>query len=236
MAVLSIQVDNIDQDVEIVDLEEKLAKLQHTIDQFQSVNHNNVLKNIGDTQYKEDNSRIKEATQQQTNHVLDDLEWAQSYDSIYRVLNIESYIDGNSLQLPTRDDIQMGERELNSIQAKVDHLLPPRIETLDEMISNLIDGGTNFIQQRESTSGTSKYSIAISNSIFPTRQSPSPTPRNQDSLRRPPIRLLPHTVNNYIPKSNDPLDVEVARIVNACPVKIKVTLVEGAKTLSLPNS
>ncbi|CAG8772788.1 1929_t:CDS:1, partial [Ambispora leptoticha] len=65
-----------------------------------------------------------------------------------RVLNIDSYIDGNSIQLPTRDDIQMGERELNSIQAEVDHLLQPRIETLDEMISNLIDGGANFIQQR----------------------------------------------------------------------------------------
>ncbi|CAG8546344.1 4252_t:CDS:2, partial [Ambispora leptoticha] len=72
MAVLSIQVDNIDQDVEIADLEEKIAKFQHTVDQFQNVSHNNVLKNIGDTQYNEDNSRIKEATQQRTNRVLDD--------------------------------------------------------------------------------------------------------------------------------------------------------------------
>ncbi|CAJ0751707.1 9314_t:CDS:1, partial [Entrophospora sp. SA101] len=43
----------------------------------------------------------------------------------------------------------------------------------------------------------------------------------------PQIRLVPHTVNNYIPDVKDPLDVEVARIVNSCPVKIKVTMVEG---------
>ncbi|CAG8574432.1 112_t:CDS:2, partial [Racocetra fulgida] len=61
----------------------------------------------------------------------------------------------------------------------------------------------------------------------PTRLSPSPTPGTPGSPRRPPIRLLPHSVNNYIPDPKDQLDVEVARIVNACPVKIKVSMVEG---------
>ncbi|CAG8779424.1 13303_t:CDS:1, partial [Ambispora leptoticha] len=59
---------------------------------------------------------------------------------------------------------------------------------------------------------SSRNGIRNTRIASPTRQSPSPTPGNQGSLRRPPIRLLPHTVNNYIPKSNDPLDVEVARI------------------------
>ncbi|CAG8463677.1 9995_t:CDS:2 [Diversispora eburnea] len=61
----------------------------------------------------------------------------------------------------------------------------------------------------------------------PTRFTPSPTPGVPGSPRRPPIRLLPHSVNNYIPDPNDDLDVEVARIVNACPVKISVSMVEG---------
>ena len=64
-------------------------------------------------------------------------------------------------------------------------------------------------------------------SATPTRLTPSPTPGSPGSPRRPPIRLLPHNVNNYIPNPEDQLDVEVARIVNACPVKIKVSMVEG---------
>ena len=66
-------------------------------------------------------------------------------------------------------------------------------------------------------------------SATPTRLTPSPTPDSPVSQRRPPIRLLPHTHNdnNYIPDPKDQLDVAVARIVNACPEKIKVSKVEG---------
>ncbi|CAJ0760258.1 14546_t:CDS:1, partial [Entrophospora sp. SA101] len=39
-------------------------------------------------------------------------------------------------------------------------------------------------------------------------------------------RLSPHIVNNYLPDPKVQLDVEVARIVNASPVKIKVSVVE----------
>ncbi|CAG8474256.1 9863_t:CDS:2 [Ambispora gerdemannii] len=433
MAVLNIQVDVTDQEVEIADLEEKIADFQHTVDKFQNLS-NNLLKHIDDTPYKEDNSRIKEASQQRTNRVLDDWnglkammtsvrsslnasrenqEVSRTIKDILmaigqvreRVFNIESYITGgDSIQIPTRDDVESGERELGSIQAEIDHILQPRIDGLDVMISNLTDGGANFIQQRAGIAesltnlasaienkknqlrkaqklaffGTkademnalmsslldvvddnaplsslqmvelqsrkieldTKYNYyrprieekfkdtkrasepfkddwrveerlsnlseqwkeldaeakarkeelqrllsgrknrdrsgsiptirpyspvtRVRNSITPknsnsslrnnrspsprssritsytnpqparngtrnprisspTRQSPSPT----SGTRRPPIRLLPHTVNNYIPKSDDPLDVEVARIVNTCPVKIKVTLVEG---------
>ncbi|CAH1758316.1 9901_t:CDS:10 [Entrophospora sp. SA101] len=65
--------------------------------------------------------------------------------------------------------------------------------------------------------------------LTPNRSTPSPnqTPGSPGSPRRPQIRLVPHTVNNYIPDVKDPLDVEVARIVNSCPVKIKVSMVEG---------
>src|SRR2546421_675793 len=45
--------------------------------------------------------------------------------------------------------------------------------------------------------------------------------------RPPPIRLLPRTVNNYVPDPKDPLDVEVSSIVNSCPLIIKVTRVDG---------
>ncbi|KAJ3099255.1 Serine/threonine-protein phosphatase 2A activator 2 [Phlyctochytrium planicorne] len=48
------------------------------------------------------------------------------------------------------------------------------------------------------------------------RLSPNPSPsRNQ-------IKIMLPTPNNYVPNPNDPLDVEVARVVNACPLRIKV--------------
>ncbi|KAK9727683.1 hypothetical protein K7432_001617 [Basidiobolus ranarum] len=38
-----------------------------------------------------------------------------------------------------------------------------------------------------------------------------------------PKRLVPTSPNNYIPDPKDPLDVEVARIVNCCPLRITIT-------------
>src|SRR6185369_7224942 len=63
-----------------------------------------------------------------------------------RVLNVESY--ESNLQIPTKDDIEIGRKALDEIQAEIDQILQPRIETLDDMINNLTDGGANFVQQR----------------------------------------------------------------------------------------
>ncbi|CAJ0638298.1 13627_t:CDS:2 [Entrophospora sp. SA101] len=58
------------------------------------------------------------------------------------------------------------------------------------------------------------------------RLTPSPTSGLLGSPKKPATRLSPHIVNNYLPDPKVQLDVEVARIVNASPVKIKVSVVE----------
>ncbi|UZO26371.1 uncharacterized protein OCT59_018602 [Rhizophagus irregularis] len=373
-------------------------------------------------QPEETNPKIKDAIQIRTNRVLEDWyglkdllahlrtslnaskesqEVSRAIKDILvainqvkeRVLNIESFITGEGVpRLPTKDDVEGGELELNEIQAEVDHILGPRIESLDEMINNLTENDSGYVQQRHGIAealtnlaniidtkrtqlreahnlalfGTkademnalmssllevvdiatttmdgsplssldkielqsrsieleTKYdyycpkihqkfdeckrlaeplkedwrvedrlgilkeqwselidvanakkeelkrllsgqvpktrhsrsnsqlisarrrgvvspgvspsrnplyrpSTSRNTSKTPTRLTPSPTPGSPGSPRRPPIRLLPHNVNNYVPNPNDQLDVEVARIVNACPVKIKVSMVEG---------
>ncbi|GBB87895.1 hypothetical protein RclHR1_01440010 [Rhizophagus clarus] len=373
-------------------------------------------------QPEETNPKIKDAIQIRTNRVLEDWyvlkdllahlrtslnaskeaqEVSRAIKDILvainqvkeRVLNIESFITGEGVpRLPTKDDVEGGELELNEIQAEVDHILGPRIEALDEMINNLTENDSGYVQQRHGIAealtnlasiidtkrtqlreahnlalfGTkademnalmssllevvdiatstmdgsplsslekielqsrsieleTKYdyyfpkiqqkfdeckhlaeplkedwrvedrlgilkeqwselidvanakkeelkrllsgqvpktrhsrsnsqiisarrkgvispgvspsrnhlyrpSTSRNTSKTPTRLTPSPTPGSPGSPRRPPIRLLPHNVNNYVPDPNDQLDVEVARIVNACPVKIKVSMVEG---------
>nr|CAG8447295.1 7339_t:CDS:2 [Entrophospora candida] len=66
-----------------------------------------------------------------------------------RVLNIESFfIDEGVPKLPTKDDVENNLRELDEIQAEVDHILGPRIEALDESINNLPEHETSFVQQR----------------------------------------------------------------------------------------
>ncbi|CAH1756377.1 8969_t:CDS:2 [Entrophospora sp. SA101] len=66
-----------------------------------------------------------------------------------RVLNIESFfIDEGVPKLPTKDDVENNLRELDEIQAEVDHILGPRIEALDENINNLPEHETSFVQQR----------------------------------------------------------------------------------------
>ncbi|CAG8534567.1 11296_t:CDS:2 [Funneliformis caledonium] len=375
-------------------------------------------------QPEETNPKIKDSIQTRTNRVLEDwyglidllanlrtslnaskesLEVSRSIKEILvaigqvkeRVLNIESFITGEGIpRLPTKDDIEGGDRELDEIQAEIDHILGPRIESLDEMINNVTENDSGYIQQRHGIAealtnlasiidnkrnqlrdahnmalfGTkadvmnalmssllevvdlatttmdgsplsslkiidlqrrsieleSKYNyyyprinqqleecsrladplrddwrvhdrlnilkeqwaelIEVANAKkeelhqlllgekqpktrhtrshsqiitgrkrgvvspggvspsrnpmyrpsstsriaqIPSRLSPSPTPGSPGSPRRPPIRLIPHNVNNYVPDPKDQLDVEVARIVNACPVKIKVSMVEG---------
>jgi hypothetical protein len=402
-------------------------------------------------QPEEINPKIKDSIQTRTNRVLEDWyglkdllahlrtslnaskeaqEVSRAIKDIFvaigqvkeRVLNIESFITGEGVpRLPTKDDVEGGERELDEIQAEVDHILGPRIEALDEMINNLTENDSGYVQQRHGiaealtnlasiidtkrtqlreahnlalfgtkademnalmssllevvdlattvTDGSPLSSLPIielqarsieletkydyyrpkihqkfdeckrlaeplkedwrvedrlgilkeqwselidvanakkdelkrllsgqtpktrhsrSNSQImsgtkfsssrnalttktslsslrspspsfsyvqvrrrgvvspgvspsrnpmyrpsrtasatPTRLTPSPTPGSPGSPRRPPIRLLPHNVNNYIPDPKDQLDVEVARIVNACPVKIKVSMVDG---------
>ncbi|RIA94458.1 hypothetical protein C1645_873410 [Glomus cerebriforme] len=375
-------------------------------------------------QPQETNPKIKDSIQTRTNRVLEDWyglkdllahlrtslnaskesqEVSRAIKDIFvaisqvkeRVLNIESFITGEGVpRLPTKDDVEGGERELDEIQAEVDHILGPRIESLDEKINNLTESDSGYIQQRRGIAealtnladiidtkrtqlreahnlalfGTkademnalmssllevvdiatstmdgsplsslemielqsrsieleTKYDyycpkihqkfdeckrlaeplkedwrvedrlgilkeqwselIDVANakkdelkqllsgqkpttktrhgrsnsqisqarrrgvvspgvspsrnpmyrpstsrnaSQTPTRLTPSPTPGSPGSPRRPPIRLLPHNVNNYVPDPRDLLDVEVARIVNACPVKIKVSMVEG---------
>ncbi|CAG8528542.1 7940_t:CDS:2 [Paraglomus brasilianum] len=468
-AVLDIQVDVTDQELEIADLEEKVARFQPTVDTFVEMARNALVPeadsaDIDVPQPEESNPKIKDAVQQRTDRVLDD--WNALKDLLTtvrkslnasrenqevsraikdilmaigqvkeRVLNIESYITGETvIRLPTKEDIDNGERELDEIQAEIDHILQPRIEALDEMLSNLTENATGYLQQRAGiaealtnlaniidskrnqlreanrlsifgtkademeamissllevidaastatdnnlaalpktelqtrlieletkyqyyepkisqelenirimaeaikddwrveerlgtlteqwaelkalantkkdelkrllsgqkraaqpstrqrraasnpSSGTapsnspvrtvttrpssrltprsSTSSLRTARSPSPAssrltkrsvvspngspsrhnvnyrsrlaspsstpRQTPSPTPGAPGTPRRPPIRLLPHSINNYVPDPNDQLDVEVARIVNACPVKIKVSMVE----------
>ncbi|CAG8480623.1 2868_t:CDS:2 [Paraglomus occultum] len=469
-AVLDVQVDVTDQELEIADLEEKVARFQPTVDAFVEMARKVLVPEadsaeIDVPQPEESNPKIKDAVQQRTDRVLDD--WNALKDLLTtvrkslnaskenqevsraikeiltaigqvkeRVLNIESYTGDSVLRLPTKEDLDNGERELDEIQAEVDHILLPRIEALDEMLSNLTENATGYLQQRAgiaesltglancidnkrnllreatrlaifgtkademeamissllevidmattadddlatlpptelksrlieldtkyqyyepkisqelenirimaegikddwrveerlgalteqwaelkalantkkdelkrllngqkralqpptrqrraasnpSSSGTTPTNSSVrtvtarpssrssaltprsSTSSLRTARSPSPassrvtkrsvvsptgsprpvnsyrragsrlaspssTPRQTPSptpgaSRRPPIRLLPHSVNNYVPDPNDQLDVEVARIVNACPVKIKVSMVE----------
>ncbi|CAG8440141.1 12117_t:CDS:2 [Acaulospora colombiana] len=394
---------------------------------------------ITDPQPEESNPMIKESVQARSYHVIDDwnglkellnhlrisLDASKEKQEILRtikdiqnaieqvkerVLNIESFITGEGVPgLPTMDDVNNGERELDEIQAEVDHILAPRIDDLDDMLSNLTDRDASYIQQRAviaklltsladsienkrsqlkeaqklarfgtkademsalmrsllevvdiatSTTDTpleflpvielqsrsieleTKYEyyqpkidqkfleaqqmaepmkddwrvedrlgilreqwnelneVALAkkedlkrllsgqkisrtrhgrsnsqiitgskafSSIKSSRSSTRPPSRNTltpktsssslrtgryrtpgsrpgsetptgrtpspggtpGSPRRPPIRLLPHSVNHYVPDPDNQLDVEVARIVNACPVKIKVSMVEG---------
>ncbi|CAG8461490.1 17795_t:CDS:2 [Acaulospora morrowiae] len=444
-AVLSIQVDTLDKEMEICDLEEKVDGFQNIIDAFKE-NHDRVLKpeaesaGINEPQPEESNPMIKESVQSRTNRVLEDwnglkellahlrtsLNASKEKQEVLRaikeiqnaieqvkerVLNIESYITGEGTPgLPTIDDVNLGERELDEIQAEIDHILGPRIDDLDDMINNLTERDASYIQQRaviaklltsladsinnkrsqlkeaqklaifgtkademsalmrsllevvdiatsttdtplellpvielqsrsieletkyeyyqpkidqkyleaqrvaeplkddwrvedrlgilkeqwnelnevalakkedlkrllsgqrisrtrhgrsnsqiltgsrafspirsirsstrppsrntltpktsSSSLRTGRYRTADSrpSSKTPTGRTPSPNIGTPGSPRRPPIRLLPHSVNNYVPDPDDQLDVEVARIVNACPVKIKVSMVEG---------
>ncbi|CAG8781320.1 21529_t:CDS:2 [Gigaspora margarita] len=43
------------------------------------------------------------------------------------------------------------------------------------------------------------------------------------------LRLLPSSVNNYIPNPDDQLDVELAKIINHCHKRIKVSMIESGK-------
>ncbi|CAG8452989.1 7218_t:CDS:2, partial [Scutellospora calospora] len=368
---------------------------------------------IDEPQPEESNPEIKESVQTRTNRILEEWyglkdqlaklrsslnaskeaqEVSRAIKEIFtaiarareRAFNVESFSTGEGVpRLPTRDDVIDGEAELDEIQAEVDEILTPKIDTLDAMINNLTENDKGYVQQRagiaealtnlqnlidnkraqlkeaeklakfgtkademnalmasllevvdvttttmddsplsslqpselqsrlieldtkykyyhpnivqkltdaelaaeslkddwrvndrldilidqwnelnevalakkdelsrllsgqkpktrhmrsnssglsgraspRSTFRSSATSRAASRT--PTRLSPSPTPGTPGSPRRPPIRLLPHSVNNYVPDPKDQLDVEVARIVNACPVKIKVSMVEG---------
>ncbi|CAI2161779.1 7392_t:CDS:2 [Funneliformis geosporum] len=445
MAVLNIQTATIEQENEIVNLEEKVEKFQSFIDDFKNSEADSAEI---DAPQEETNPKFKDCIRTRTNRVLEDwyglkdllanlrtslnaskesLEVSRTIKEILvaigqvkeRVLNIESFITGEGIpRLPTKDDIEGGELELDEIQAEIDHILGTRIISLDEMINNLTENDSGYVQQRHGIAealtnlasiidnkrnqltdahnlalfGTkadamnalmssllevvdlatttmdgspisllsiielqsrkieleSKYNyyyprinqqleecsrladplrddwrvhdrlnilkeqwtelIEVANAkkeellqllvgekpktrharshsqiisgtkIFfihdrhnhhhahllspfsrvqgrkrgvvspgvspsrnpmyrpsstsriaqtPSRLSPSPTPGSPGSPRRPPIRLIPHNINNYVPDPKDQLDVEVARIVNACPVKIKVSMVEG---------
>ncbi|CAH1758273.1 9978_t:CDS:2 [Entrophospora sp. SA101] len=435
MAVLNIQAGALDQEREINELEEKAMKFQSTDGSIDRLNN---VKLQRQQRLIEVEPKIKDAVEARTNKVLDDWcmltdllgnlrsslnaskeaqEVSRAIKDILvsigqvkeRVLNVESFFIGEGVpRLPTKDDVENNLKELDEIQVEVDHILGLRIESLDEMIGNLLENETSFVQQRSGiaealtnlagivynkrsqlheaeklaifgskademnalmssllelvdittktddgsplsslpkielntrlTELETKYayyqpktdqkledairasepvkddwrvldrlgilkeqwleliemanvkqdelrrllsgqkarttrhersnsqtlstgrafspnrntrsssarppsprkrgvvspglkyrqsSSRLSPSNTPNRLTPSPVPGSPGSPKRPAIRLLPHTVNNYIPDIKDPLDVELARIVNACPVKIKVTMVEG---------
>ncbi|CAG8625265.1 21112_t:CDS:2, partial [Dentiscutata erythropus] len=129
---------------------------------------------------------------------------------------IEQWNELNEVALAKRD-------ELSRLLSGQKPLIKTRPGRSNSTSARVISPGSSpsRLRHRSSTATTRAASRT------PTRLSPSPTPGTPGSPRRPPIRLLPHSVNNYIPDPKDQLDVEVARIVNACPVKIKVSMVEG---------
>jgi len=156
----------------------------------------------------------------------------------YHPIIVQKLADAQRAAEPLKDDWRVVDR-LGILIEQWNELNEVALAKRDEL-SRLLSGQKPLIKTRpgrsNSQSGTSpsrnlrhRGSAAISRaaSRTPTRLSPSPTPGTPGSPRRPPIRLLPHSVNNYVPDTKDPLDVEVARIVNACPVKIKVSMVEG---------
>ncbi|CAJ0906567.1 20511_t:CDS:2, partial [Entrophospora sp. SA101] len=66
-----------------------------------------------------------------------------------RVLDIESFFIGEGVpRLPTKDDVQTNLRELDEIQAEIDHMLVPKIEALDELLSNLSENEPSFTKRR----------------------------------------------------------------------------------------
>ncbi|CAG8731837.1 11373_t:CDS:2, partial [Dentiscutata erythropus] len=108
-------------------------------------------------------------------------------------------------------------------------------------LSRLLSGQRPLIKAQPGRSNShmsrsNSSSRVVSPPTLPTPPSPATTPRptsrtptqiSSSPTSGTPIRLLPHSVDNYVPVPTDQLDVEVARIVHACPVKIKVSKVEG---------
>lgn len=199
MAALSIQVGTVDQEAEICDLEDKVAKFQDTVDAFKDMSHDmshRILQpesaNNDESQSEESNPALKESVQTRTNRVLEDWyalkdlvnhlrvsldaskesqEVSRAINDILvaigqvkeRVLNIESFINGDGVpRLPTIDDVENGERELEEIQAEVDHILGPKIDNLDEMLKNLAENDASYVQQR---AGIAETLINLGNTI-----------------------------------------------------------------------
>ncbi|CAG8550324.1 22419_t:CDS:2 [Gigaspora margarita] len=77
------------------------------------------------------------------------------------------------------------------------------------------------------TSGTfTPYLTRLTASrVMSPRNTPSPATTPRPTSKTP--TRLSYSIDNYVPDPTNQLDVEVARIVYACPVKIKVSKVEG---------
>ncbi|CAJ0833263.1 11844_t:CDS:2 [Entrophospora sp. SA101] len=163
MAVLNSQAGALDQEREINELEEKAMKFQSTVEAYRDMKVE---------------PKIKDAVEARTNKVLDDWcmltdllgnlrsslnaskeaqEVSRAIKDILvsigqvkeRVLNVESFFIGEGVpRLPTKDDVENNLKELDEIQVEVDHILGLRIESLDEMIGNLLENETSFVQQR----------------------------------------------------------------------------------------
>jgi hypothetical protein len=181
MATLNIQTDDIaDQEAEITDLEDKIARFQSTVDDFLDMTESvlSPTDNDPDELRPEDiNPKVKDAIQHRADRVIEDwnglkdllksvrkhlkaskenLEVSRAIKDILvaiqqvkeRVLNIESFTGDSIIRLPTVGDVQAGQRMLDEIQAEIDQILQPRIEALDEMINNLTENDSGYVQHR----------------------------------------------------------------------------------------
>ncbi|PKY54896.1 hypothetical protein RhiirA4_548457 [Rhizophagus irregularis] len=137
-------------------LEEKITKFQNVIHQFKNQNHK-ILISGADNEPEETNPKI-DFMRIQTNCVverwyrlqnllahlrtsLDTLkegqEISRSIDQLKaRILNIPTYF--------TKYDIE----ELDKVQSEVNYIIEPKIKALDEMINDLTENDSGYIQQR----------------------------------------------------------------------------------------
>ncbi|CAG8732242.1 22509_t:CDS:2, partial [Gigaspora rosea] len=142
LAMLNIQVgvDIIDQEADIVDLEEKVASFQTTVDQFKDMSHRVLIpeadsRDIDEPQPEESNPKIKESVQTRTNRVLE--EWYGLNDLLAKLRsNLNASKEAQEVSRTIKDILmaigQVKERALN-VESFITGEGVPRLPTKDDV-------------------------------------------------------------------------------------------------------